>query len=314
MISGSVTDVNGDISRAILPHVMNAQNKQWYSGIEDWFVSHGFDLIGIAVTALLAYYIGTRLVSFVVKRAVKGAKHRVWHKKDIEKRQKTLVQLFANMWRIIVTITAIYAVLRVFDPNISTTLAPLFASAGIIGIALGFGAQSLIKDFLSGIFIISENQYRVGDIVDIEGFSGTVERIGTRSTVLRDVDGQVHYFPNGMVQHVINKTMGYSMARFTMLLHPETDVDDVAVIIDDIGKQIAEEEGWKDKILDPPAFVSVGEITGSSIEVIVAGKTQPSDQWGVVAEMRRRLLEEFEAKSIRLAVAPFPMQQTGKQR
>lgn len=269
-----------------------------------------FDFAAILLVAVVAYFLGTRIVSFIVKRAVKGARHRSWHKKDIEKRQKTLVSLFTSIWRIIILLTAAYSILRVFNPSISSDLAPLFASAGIIGIALGFGAQSLIKDFLQGIFIISENQYRVGDIIDIEGFSGTVERIGTRSTVLRDVDGQVHYFPNGMIQHVINKTMGYSMARFTMLMHPESEIDEVAEIIDATGKALAEEEGWKDKILSAPAFVSIGEVNGNSVEVIVAGKTQPSDQWGVVSEMRRRLLEEFEQKQVRLAVVPFQMQQS----
>lgn len=281
-----------------------ALNKDIIEISQDWIVSHGVSTVVVLIIGLIAYFVGSRLVSFAVKRIVKGARHRAWHRKDIEKRQKTLVDLFSNMWRIIVIITAGYALLRIYIPDITTTLAPLFASAGIIGIALGFGAQSLIKDFLSGIFIISENQYRVGDIIDIEGFSGTVERIGTRSTVLRDVDGQVHYFPNGMVQHVINKTMGYSMARFTVLVHPDTDVDDVAIIIDELGKTLSEEDAWKDKILEAPAFVSVGEITGNSTEVIIAGKTQPSDQWGVVAEMRRRLIEEFELKSVKLAVTP----------
>lgn len=283
-----------------------AKNQQLLEQWGNWLTNHWSDFGAIVVVAVIAYFAGTRLVAFIVKRAVKGARHRSWHKKDIEKRQKTLVNLFTSIWRLIIIVTAAYAILRVFNPNISSDLAPLFASAGIIGIALGFGAQSLIKDFLSGIFIISENQYRVGDIIDIEGFSGTVERIGTRSTVLRDVDGQVHYFPNGMIQHVINKTMGYSMARFVMLLHPETDIDAVAEIIDTLGKSLAEEETWKDKILSPPVFVSVGEITGNSVEVIVAGKTQPSDQWSVISEMRRRLLDEFEEKRIRLAVTPFP--------
>lgn len=284
----------------------NLKNQQWAHTILDWFTRNGIELIIILLSAAVAYFVGTRIVAFIVKRAVKGARHRAWHKKDIEKRQKTLVGLFVTLWRIIIFFTVLYALLKVFVPAIGDALAPLFASAGIIGVALGFGAQSLIKDFLSGIFIISENQYRVGDVIDIEGFSGTVERIGTRSTVLRDVDGNVHYFPNGMVQHVINKTMGYSMARFTMLLHPDSDIDLVAEIIDTTAKALSEEAGWKEKILSPPLFVSVGEITGNSVEVIVAGKTQPSDQWSVVSEMRRRLLEEFEHKSIRLAVSPFP--------
>jgi small conductance mechanosensitive channel len=282
------------------------KNQQLFNTLGTWLHDNWFELIVILLAAFIAYFAGTRIVAFIVKRAVKGARHRAWHKKDIEKRQKTLVGLFVSIWRIVIFFTVLYALLAVFFPNIGAAMAPLFASAGIIGVALGFGAQSLIKDFLSGIFIISENQYRVGDVIDIEGFSGTVERIGTRSTVLRDVDGNVHYFPNGMVQHVINKTMGYSMARFTMLLHPDTDIDMASELIDSVGKALSEEEAWKDKILSAPAFVSVGEITGSSVEIIVAGKTQPSDQWSVVSEMRRRLLEEFESKQVRLAVTPFP--------
>ena len=267
-----------------------------------WLNAHGIALISILVIGLLIYYVGKKLLSRLVKQIVKGARHREWHKKDIEKRQKTLVHLFATIWRLVVLIATSYALLQEAFPNAGSFLAPLFASAGIIGIALGFGAQSLIKDFLSGIFIISENQYRVGDIIDIDGFSGTVERIGARSTVMRDVDGNVHYFPNGMVQHVVNKTMGYSMARFSVALHPSTDLDKVSEIIDEIGKILKEEPVWNDKILEAPAFVSIGEFNGNAVELIIAGKTQPSDQWSVIAEMRRRLLDRFEEDDIKIAV------------
>lgn len=279
--------------------------QKWLGEPSIQFISdHWVNFIGIIIGTSLAYIAGTRFVSFIVHRAVRGAKHRVWHRKDIEKREKTLSNLFKSIWKIIVFLAFSYAILNEFFPKIEVTLAPLFASAGIIGVALGFGAQSLIKDFLSGIFIISENQFRVGDIVEIEGFSGTVERIGTRSTVLRDTEGNVHYFPNGMVQHVINKTMGFSMARFTLLVQPSTDIDQVSDIIDEIGKQLITEDTWKEKIIEPPAFVALGDITGNSTEIIVAGKTQPSDQWAVTSEMRRRIHEAFEKKDIKLAVSP----------
>lgn len=280
------------------------KNQKLITEINNWLTEKWFALLAVLIIGWLAYFIGTRLIHLLLKRLIRIGRGHVWHKKDIEKRQKTLEDLFINIWRIVVFATLSYAILRVFIPDISTTLAPLFASAGIIGIAIGFGAQSLIKDFLSGIFIISENQYRVGDIVEIEGFSGTVERIGSRSTMLRDVNGNVHYFPNGMVQHVINKTMGYSMARFTVNVHPDSDIDIVTDLVDTTGKKLAHEAEWKEKILSPPAFVSLGEITGSSVEIIIAGKTQPSDQWSVIAEMRKRLLEEFEKQKIRLAVVP----------
>lgn len=273
----------------------------WMYGTEN-DPGHGISILIILFVALIAYYGGTRIVASTVRRLVKSTRHREWHRKDIEKRQNTLSALFTNIWRILVMVIASLTIFKELFPLID--LSPLFASAGIIGVALGFGAQSIIKDFLSGIFIISENQYRVGDIVDIEGASGTVERIGTRSTVLRDVDGNVHYFPNGMVTHVINKTMGYSMARFIVAVHPDTDLDEVVSIINDLGEKLAKEDKWKKKIIEPPAFVSLGEITGNSLEIIIAGKTQPSDQWSVIAEMRRRLLESLEKAKIELAVLP----------
>ncbi len=279
-----------------------------------WLAEHGINLIGILVVSVVIYVFGNRFLDAIVHRVVKGTKHREWHKKDIEKRQRTLSGLFRTILKIIIIFAAGYALLNEIFPNIETTLAPLFASAGIIGIALGFGAQSLIKDFLSGIFIISENQYRVGDIIDIEGASGTVERIGSRSTVLRDADGNVHFFPNGMIQHVINKTLGYSMARFTLQVQPSTDIDELTDIIDKTGLELSEETAWKDKIIKPPAFVSLGDITGNSTAVIVAGKTQPSDQWSVTAEMRRRLHEQFEEKGIKLAVSPLNQQPTNQKR
>jgi len=265
----------------------------------------GVDLLTPLVIGIIVYYVGKALLARLIKQIIKGARHREWHTKDIEKRQKTLVQLFVTIWRLIVIFSVGYAILQVFfGDTISNTFAPLFASAGIVGIAVGIGAQSLIRDFLSGIFIISENQYRVGDIVDIEGASGTVERIGSRSTVLRDVDGNVHYFPNGMVQHVINKTMGYSMARFSVSLHPSTDIEKISEIIDEIGNKLTKEEAWQHKILEAPNFVSIGDFNGTAVEVIVAGKTQPSDQWAVIAEMRRRLLERFELEGVKLAIPP----------
>ncbi len=290
------------------------KNQKIVTEVNNWLTEKWFALLAVIIIGWLAYFIGAKLIHLLLKRLIKIGRGHVWHQRDIEKRQKTLEDLFISIWRIVVFFTMLYAILRVFIPDISTTLAPLFASAGIIGVALGFGAQSLIKDFLSGIFIISENQYRVGDIVEIEGFSGTVERIGTRSTMLRDVNGNVHYFPNGMVQHVINKTMGYSMARFTVNVHPDSDVDRVTELVDRVGIELSEKEEWQKKILSPPAFVSVGEITGNSIEIIIAGKTQPSDQWSVIAEMRKQLLEEFERNKIRLAVMPTPPQTGSKKK
>jgi small conductance mechanosensitive channel len=268
-------------------------------------------LIGVLTAlgvGLVLLWLGPIVIGWLTGHIFVTHDQRTLHKKDLEKRQRTLSNMFSNVWRILVVIISLYFV---FVAIIGSTearelLAPLFASAGIIGVALGFGAQSLVKDFLSGIFIISENQYRVGDIIEIEGFGGTVERIGVRSTVIRDADGNVHYFPNGMVQHVINKTMGYSMARFTLSVAQNTDLERVEKIINKIGLELAAEDDWKDKILEAPHFVMMGDFTATAINLIISGKTQPSDQWSVTAEMRRRILEKFDEKGIEIGTTLPP--------
>lgn len=250
----------------------------------------------------ILYLLGPLIVNWLMSHLFVTGYQRMLHKKDLEKRQQTLGALFSNVWRILVVITILYLIFVQFFTK--EALAPLFASAGILGVAFGFGAQSLVKDFLSGVFIISENQYRVGDIIEIDTFSGTVERIGVRSTVIRDADGNVHYFPNGMVQHVINKTMGYSMARFTVAVTPDADIDKVGKIIDKIGLDLAAEEQWQNKVLEAPHYVMMGEFTSMAVNLIISGKTQPSDQWSVIAEMRRRILDAFEKEEIAIGTVP----------
>lgn len=259
------------------------------------------EIIIIIVVAIALYWMGPRVVMWLTRHAFVTTYQRTLPKKDLEKRHKTLGGLFANVWRIIVVVIAGYAIFTHFFN--SAALAPLFASAGIIGVAFGFGAQSLVKDFLSGVFIISENQYRVGDIIEIDGFGGTVERIGVRSTVIRDVEGNVHFFPNGVVQHVINKTMGYSKVYFTITVAPDTNISTASDIINRIGEEISGEEKWQRKVIEPPHFDILGDFNASSISLVVSGKTQPSDQWALTAEMRRRILREFEKEHIELGAA-----------
>ena len=275
--------------------------------IASWINTTGVTIaLTLGVTLLLTTF-GTMIVRNIVRKSIQKSHERSWHPKDIEKRQRTLEVLFVNVWKTIVISVAILYLTQELFPTVS--LAPLFASAGIFGVALGFGAQSLVRDFLSGIFIISENQYRVGDIVDIEGAAGTVERIGTRSTVLRDAEGNVHYLPNGMVQHVINKTMGYSMARFVIDIHPSSDMEKAIRLINKTGEKLASEEKWQTKIIEAPSFVSVADFTSTNVNIIISGKTQPSDQWAVTAEMRRRLLASFEKNGIKLGTATPMLQQ-----
>ncbi len=267
-------------------------------------------LIILVISALL-FIFGAQFIAWLTSFFVTRAYRHKLHKKDLEKRRNTLKGLFANIWRVLVVLMGAISFARLFFTM--EQLTPIFASAGIVGVAVGFGAQSLVRDFLSGLFIVSENQYRVGDVIEIDGFGGTVERIGGRSTVLRDVEGNVHYFPNGMIQHVINKTMDYSVARVKIAVVPDTNIDKAARIIDKIGEAMASEAEWQPKIIEAPRYVMLGDISAVSVELIVSGKVQPSDQWSVSAELRRRILDAFENSRIELGLNPAtPLMQTPK--
>lgn len=273
-----------------------------FDHIGAWLDEKWLPIIAILTFAYIGRHFGGVVIDRLVRRIVRSTKYNDLSADDVRKRQDTLISLFRAVWKVVVIVIASLLLFQVLFPSIDLT--PIFASAGIIGIAIGFGAQSIIKDFLSGIFIITENQYRVGDVVDIEGAAGTVERVTIRSTILRDADGNVHYLPNGNIMHVINKTMGFSKVNFTIAVDPETDVDALAEVINKVGDALAIDVAWKDKILEAPHFLNVGSFTDTMLEITIVGKTQPSAQWGVTGELRRRLLREFNKKNIELAQYP----------
>ncbi len=266
----------------------------------DYLNKNIFDIVAIIVLSWLALRFGGAIIARIIRHVIR--KNNDMSDIDVTKRQNTLIGLLVVVWKIIVISLAGVLIFQQLFPDVDLT--PVLASAGIVGIALGFGAQSVIKDFLSGIFIITENQYRVGDVVDLEGAAGTVERVGVRTTTLRDVDGNVHYVPNGTIMHVINKTMGFSKVHFSLSVHPDTDIDKLAEIINNAGEKMAKDEAWKEKLLEAPHFLNIGNFSDVSMEVTIVGKTQPSAQWSVTGEMRRRLLRDFRKKGIELAQYP----------
>jgi len=266
--------------------------------ISTWFQTTGFPIIFLILGGIITYIVGTKVLDIITRQIVRGHL-RNSPKKDSEKRQATLANLVTGIWRILLAATCGLAIFKLLFPDID--LSPLFAGAGIIGIAIAFGSQTLVKDFITGIFIITENQYRVGDYVKINDADGRVEYIGTRSTVIRDDSGNVHYLPNGSIIHVVNKTMGYSKVNFSIMLDASTDLDSAISVINQVGDAMTESSKWKGKILSPPQFSSIGAFTGSSVEVNITGKTQPSDQWAVTAEMRQKLIGAFEKHDIKLA-------------
>ena len=272
------------------------------STVGNWLIDPGLPIAAILGFAWLGRHFGGLVITQIVRHLVRSTSYNPLSPDDVTKRRDTLGSLFTVIWKVILIVVASCMIFQQLFPKIDLT--PFFASAGLLGVAIGFGAQSLIKDFLSGIFIIIENQYRVGDIVDIQGAAGTVERVTIRSTVIRDASGNVHFLPNGEVLHVINKTMGFSKVNFTLTVDPDTDIDKLSNIIDEVGLKLSEDEKWKEKILEAPHFLNIGTFSDLALEVTITGKTNPSQQWSVTGEMRRRLLKAFAKHKIELAHVP----------
>lgn len=272
--------------------------------INNWFQTIGLHLLTVLVVAFIARHVGGGLIIYLINHTVYNHKRSRRHlsEDDLIKRRETLKNMLTVIWKVVVFIATAFVMIRVALPHVDLT--PLFASAGIIGIALGFGAQSIIKDFLAGVFIITENQYRVGDYVEIDGLEGTVVRLTIRLTVLRAFDGDVHYITNGDIKQVTNMTMEFGKVNFTLRLDPATNIEAMIKVVNHVGEQIVSEEAWQDKITEAPMFYRISNITGSYIEIYILGKTITAHQWEVEGELRRRLLDAFNAHHIKLAKLP----------
>jgi small conductance mechanosensitive channel len=199
------------------------------------------------------------------------------------------------------------AVMMMLD-KVGINLAPLLASAGIAGIALGFGAQNLVRDFLSGIFMMLEDQYGVGDIVDLGEASGTVEAVGLRITTIRDAHGVVWYIRNGEVIRVGNKSQGWAVVNVDVPVPFGTDVEHVQRIMQKAANGLAAEDEWKPDLLAPPEALGVEQITASGMMLRTTVKTTSDAQWRVARELRGRLTEALDEAGVASGMsAPAPV-------
>lgn len=187
--------------------------------------------------------------------------------------------------------------------EIGLNIGPLLASAGILGVALGFGAQSLVKDFLSGLFMIVEDQYGVGDVVDLGEATGTIEAVGLRVTRLRSVDGTVWYVPNGQIQRVGNQSQGWARAVLDIAVAYREDIPRVQALLTQVGHDLHADPEWAPLIMEEPEVWGVEALSADSVVVRIVVKTVPLEQWTVARELRRRIKAAFDAEGIEI---PFP--------
>ncbi|HEY3142612.1 MAG TPA: mechanosensitive ion channel family protein [Acidimicrobiales bacterium] len=236
------------------------------------------------------------LVSRVARRAIRRFADKVEFQDSSRSaaRSQALAHVLESVSRAAIWAVAFVTILGELDINIG----PLIASAGIAGVALGFGAQSLVKDFLSGFFILVEDQYGVGDIVDLGDATGTVEAVNLRTTRLRDVRGTVWHVPNGTIQRVANMSQQWARALLDVSVAYGTDVDRATEVIKETAEQMWRDPEWEGSILEQPEVWGVEQLSQDAIQIRLVVKTRPSEQFRVTRDLRRRLLPAFEAAGI----------------
>lgn len=266
--------------------------------IINYIKNHAFNTLLIIIVTLIIHSFAMVIIKRLISKAVKHDNFRTEREEHL--RENTLISTTNRVVKGTVIIIAALLLLSEFGINI----APLLASAGIAGVALGFGAQSMVKDFLAGFFILSENHYRVGDVVEInQTVTGTVELVSLRATVLRDLDGMVHHIPNGTINISTNKTMDFSGINLDIGVGYDTDIEKLEKLVNKVCQDIAMDEVWKDKIIEVPQFKRIAEFGDSSIIVKITGKVEAMQQWSVAGEIRKRLKIAFDKNGIEI---PYP--------
>jgi len=270
------------------------------SGAREWIVA---ELPGLVIIIIVLLVI-SRIVAFSLKKFKKSLVTRAGknEKKDaaeVEKRINTLVGIMAGVVSIVLWAVFIMIALKKFGVDIG----PILASAGIIGVAVGFGAQELVRDFISGFFILLENQVRTGDVAIVNGTGGLVEKIEMRTITLRDFSGTVHVIQNGKINTLSNMTREWSAMVFDVGVAYKENVDDVMEVMREVGENLQKDENFSKAIIEPIEVFGLDSFGDSAIVIKARIKTRPIQQWTVGREYRRRLKEAFDARNIEI---PFP--------
>ena len=269
--------------------------EQVVSVVREWALNHGIPIIIILVAA----FIIDRILRAAVSRFEKKLKSEDPVPTETSKRVQTLTKLLNT------TITTVIysAAAMMVVTELGIAVGPLLAGAGIAGLAIGFGAQSLVKDVITGFFILLENQIRVGDVVEIAGKSGLVEAVHLRTIRLRDVEGKVHIIPNGVIDVATNFTMDWSRSLIEIGVAYKEDVEHVMSVLEEVGESLRQDPDWSAFILDPMTLQGLDSFGDSSVNIRMFFKTVPLKQWDVAREFRKRVKKTFDEKGIEI---PFP--------
>jgi small conductance mechanosensitive channel len=216
---------------------------------------------------------------------------------ELKKRMDTLDSLGANTLQFFVVIIAGLMILG----QLGLEIGPAIAGLGIAGIAIGFGAQFLVRDYLNGSLILIENQFSRGDVVRLAGVEGTVEDFTLRRTTLRDLDGVVHTVPNGEIHVASNLTRVWSRINQDVTVAHGTDIETAIALVDRIGREMADDPAWKRRVLEAPRVDRIADLAETGVTLKILGTVRAADQWAAASDLRRRLLEAFRAAGVEIA-------------
>jgi small conductance mechanosensitive channel len=299
--------------------VLDATGSERAAWFADVLIGKPLALLGLLLLGLVVRWILHRLVDRLVSRAeggvlparvtrlslgsLGGAKAQTPQDMAISTRRALRAKTMGSLLKSIITGVLVAVVATMMLSELGVNVGPIVASAGILGIALGFGAQSLVSDFLSGIFMIFEDQYGVGDVVDVGEASGTVEAVTLRVTRLRDVNGTVWYVRNGEILRVGNMSQNWARTVLDVLVAYHEDLAKVRRVLQDVAHDLWEDEEYKGVIIEEPEVWGVESLGIDGVMVRVTLKTAPLEQWAVAREMRQRIKARFDHEGIEI---PLP--------
>ena len=268
-----------------------------WPAVRDWLLSTG---LKIGITLIIAIVV-TWLASFFIRKAWRQADKKAKAPEDIAraKRLKTVLSTLRVAVGIVIWVIAGITIMG----QLKISIGPILAGLGVVGVAVGFGAQNLVKDFLAGVFIIVENQLRVGDIVRIEDAMGTVENITLRITQIRGLNGHLYTVPNGEIKMVENMTFKWSRAIVKVGVGYGSDIGKVIKALQKAASDIKDDEEWGRYVMEPPLIKAIDDFAASSLDVSLWIKTHPAQQWDVGRKARRYIKKRFDEAGIEI---PFP--------
>lgn len=258
--------------------------------------------LGLQATKFVVVIVVALIVLRLVKTAIERVGKRMQQRGstiDDQKRVETLTRVLKYVANVVVLLLGALIALG----TIGISIAPVLAAAGVVGLAVGFGAQSLVKDYFTGIVLLIENQIRAGDFIEVGGKSGTVENVTLRYVRMRDAHGNVHFVPNGQIDSVTNSTMDFAYAVIDVGIAYKEDVEGAIQVMQKVGSELTEDPEWGAKITEPMSTFGVQELADSAVIVRVRFKTTPGDQWAIRREYNKRIKAAFDNVGIEI---PFP--------